>query len=411
MTADSLASFQIDPVASSGALSTAIVQFCRALREHGFQTSPASTIDALEAVNMVDLLDRGLVKRALALSLVKRPQDRALFAVLFEQYWRFDQSDHDPQFIEDPMEEAGATESDNEDLAMDEDLVDKILEGFSYESFWQQQHKEPDKFELDDDPDAEPETNYLDELNGADNTLELQRLARALQAEFSLRNGRRRTNAKSGRTLDFRRSIRRSIHFGGTPVELVWQRNKPVQPKLLLFVDVSRSMASYAKLLIQFATTVLRHALTVEVFLFATEIKRISSQQLGDSEFDIDQIIADCGGGTRIGNNLKQCFEDYPQTLMGSRNVAIILSDGLDSGDAEELAYAMEKLQTRTRRVLWLNPMLGIQSFEHATRDMSVALPYIDTLAPAKDMGSLWQLLGLIKGGKSMGATNHSTDR
>ena len=406
MARDSSAEFHLESVVPSGALSTAIVQFCRVLRDHGFQTSPVSTIDAMEALTVIDLLDRSLVKSALALSLIKRPQDRALFALLFEQYWRFDVPDDGSEILDDGIDKANATEQDNEAPTMDEDLVDKILQGFSYESFWQEHPTEPDKFELDDDAYRDSETDYQAEFNGASNSQELQRLARALQAEFSLRNGRRRSKAKNGRTLDFRRSIRHSVHFGGTPIELVWQRNKPVQPKLILFVDVSRSMASYAKLLIQFATVVLRHALAVELFLFATDIKRISSQQLGDSEFDIDQIIADCGGGTRIGNNLKQCLEDYPQTLMGSRNVALILSDGLDSGDAEELALAMEKLKTRTRRILWLNPMLGIQSFEQATREMSVALPYIDTLAPANDMESLWQLLGLIKGNTSLSIVN-----
>ena len=128
MATDSVTEFHIEPVMPSGALSTAIVQFCRVLREHGFQTSPASTIDAMEALTMIDLLDRSLVKSALALSLIKRPQDRALFAVLFEQYWRFHVLDDGSEYIRDAIDEPDAPEQDNESPTMDEDLVDKILE-------------------------------------------------------------------------------------------------------------------------------------------------------------------------------------------------------------------------------------------------------------------------------------------
>ncbi|MGR8949206.1 MAG: vWA domain-containing protein [Gammaproteobacteria bacterium] len=379
-----------------GSLNVAIVQFCRVLREHGLRTSPASTLLALEAAAAVDITDRRLMRHALGLSLIKSPEDRVLFAMLFAEYWRFDTTEGE---VATGEEEADAA-AHSEPVEMEEDLVDKILDGFSYDAFWEEDDQDAELISEPGEPRFDADDIRPEAFDSASNALELRRLARALQEQFSLKNGRRRIPSKHGSLLDFRRSMRNSVRFGGTPIELAWRQKKPVQAKMVLFVDVSRSMASYAKLLIQFATVILRHAWQVELFLFATEVKRISSLQLGDHEFDIERIIAGCGGGTRIGNNLNQCLEDFPQLLSGSRTVALILSDGLDSGDDDELDSAMRRIRAHTRQILWLNPMLGIHTFEQATREMTAALPYIDALAPARDVASLWQLIALLKNGE-----------
>ena len=72
----------------------------------------------------------------------------------------------------------------------------------------------------------------------------------------------------------------------------------------------------------------------------------------------------------------------------------IILSDGWDTGDPERMAAELAAIRKRVRRVIWLNPLLGLEDYRPATEAMARALPHLDVFAPAH---SLESLLGLEK--------------
>ncbi len=70
----------------------------------------------------------------------------------------------------------------------------------------------------------------------------------------------------------------------------------------------------------------------------------------------------------------------------------VILSDGLDTGDAEILRTAMEELAARAGKVVWLNPLLGSKDYRPLARGMSTALHHMDVFAPAHNLASLQDL-------------------
>ena len=49
-----------------------------------------------------------------------------------------------------------------------------------------------------------------------------------------------------GRRLDLQGTIRRSVACGGTPLRLAWKERRRVRPRLVLLLDVSRSMSLYS---------------------------------------------------------------------------------------------------------------------------------------------------------------------
>jgi len=69
--------------------------------------------------------------------------------------------------------------------------------------------------------------------------------------------------------------------------------------------------------------------------------------------------------------------------------VAIVLSDGWDTGEPEVLSDALRAIHRRAGRVVWLNPLLGSPSYKPLTRGMQAALPHIDVFAPAHNLASL----------------------
>jgi uncharacterized protein len=78
----------------------------------------------------------------------------------------------------------------------------------------------------------------------------------------------------------------------------------------------------------------------------------------------------------------------------------IILSDGWDTGAPEELAAEMKKIKHRVAKLIWLNPLLGLEDYRPVTRGISAALPFIDLFAPANNLQSLLALEEHLRPGR-----------
>jgi uncharacterized protein with von Willebrand factor type A (vWA) domain len=79
----------------------------------------------------------------------------------------------------------------------------------------------------------------------------------------------------------------------------------------------------------------------------------------------------------------------FSEHLRGRRTIAVIISDGLDTGQPDQLSAALGKLRQRVRRILWLNPLKGRPGYEPAAAGMQAALPHVDVFAPAHNLESL----------------------
>jgi hypothetical protein len=242
---------------------------------------------------------------------------------------------------------------------------------------------------------------------------ELERLARHLGPVLATRRSRRRIADRRGNFPDPHRILRNSLRYGGIPVEFQRASRRVSRTRLIVFCDVSRSMDEYASLFLQFAAAVLRRPWKVEVFLFATELKRVTRSWLHHSWTEMRKMVPDCGGGTRIGACLTQFIHDYGDTLLGTHSLVVILSDGLETGDPTHLAAAMEQLRRRSHAVVWLNPLLHLDGYEPRAAGIAAALKFVDLFAPAHDAASLWELLRQLRllSGHGSGFLTHQLGR
>jgi uncharacterized protein with von Willebrand factor type A (vWA) domain len=218
------------------------------------------------------------------------------------------------------------------------------------------------------------------------------RLAAVLRARLT----RRYRMRASGRRLDLRRTIHRSIARGGTPLDLAWRRRKPRPLKLVLLLDASGSMSLYTAMFTRFIHGVMHSFRAAEAFLFHTRLVHISGA-MGDRDpqraIDRLSLLAEgVGGGTRIGECLAQFTRWHARRALTSRTVLVIVSDGYDTGAPGTLGAAVAALHRRCRRIVWLNPMLGWDGYAPVARGMAEALPHIDLFAPAHTLESLRQL-------------------
>jgi uncharacterized protein with von Willebrand factor type A (vWA) domain len=98
--------------------------------------------------------------------------------------------------------------------------------------------------------------------------------------------------------------------------------------------------------------------------------------------------VHDWSGGTRIGACLSTFNEDW-RKLVDGRTVVVILSDGWDTGDPEDLAGELRRLKMRSRKLVWLNPLLGSPDYQPLTQGMQAALPHLDVFASVHNLASL----------------------
>ena len=228
---------------------------------------------------------------------------------------------------------------------------------------------------------------------------------RRIMARIRLTPPRRRTRrtrpAAAGRAPDMRRTIRESMRLHGEPAELFFRQRKTRLRPLILILDISGSMADYSRHLLQFAYSARRAAARVEVFCFGTRLTRITSEletrQPDPALEQAARAVVDWDGGTRIGQSLDTFVRRWGRNGLCRGGVVIICSDGLDRGDPELLAAAMERLSRLCYRIVWLNPHRGDNvHFRPSTLGMMVAAPHIDLLLSGHDLASLEQLADML---------------
>jgi uncharacterized protein with von Willebrand factor type A (vWA) domain len=215
------------------------------------------------------------------------------------------------------------------------------------------------------------------------------RLAKAMRARLVRRERARR----SGRRLDIRRTIHRSVAHGGMPLDLVWRRRKVKPLRLVVLLDASGSMNPYTPFFVRFVHGVVDAFREAEAFVFHTHLAHVSaSLRERDVERAVDRLslmATGIGGGTRIGESLATFNRWHAARVIHSRTAVIIVSDGYDTGPPERLGEEMQRLGRRCRRIVWLNPLIGWKDYTPEARGMQAALPHVDLFAPAHNLASL----------------------
>jgi hypothetical protein len=240
-------------------------------------------------------------------------------------------------------------------------------------------------------------------------------MLRRIMARIRLAPPRRRTrrtrSAPAGQSPDLRRMVRESLRLHGDPAELSWRRRKVRLRPLILILDVSGSMADYSRSLLQFAYSARRaaghaaghgrgQAARVEVFCFGTRLTRITREldrrRPDDALHRATRAVVDWEGGTRIGASLDTFLRDWGRRGLCRGGIVVICSDGLDRGDPDVLATAMERLSRLSHRIVWLNPHQASNRAVPSTLGMAVAAPHIDLVLPGRDLSSLEELATLL---------------
>ena len=367
-------------------LEQTIVEFCRFARASGIDSGVKESLEAVRATSAIGIENRQNLRFALRAVLCSTKADWDIFDEIFDAFWS-------GSATRDILERSKRSKTVREQNSQQENAELAAMA-----------HGSESMAEIEEGSAVMGATVH-ERLKKADfsevkqsDLAELEKISLQLSQQMSLRLSRRiRRLATRGR-VDLRRTFRRSIGHGGDPIDLSFRRRKLQPLKLVIALDVSGSMNAYSIFFVRFAYALQKYFKRVETFLFSTQLTEITAmlraRQLRDALESLARHSAGWSGGTKIGESLQKLTRLHGRRVFSRDTVFMVLSDGWETGDPAVLAEELGAIKRRVRKLIWLNPLLGMADYQPITRGMSAALPYIDVFAPAHNLESLLELEG-----------------
>ena len=386
-----------DGTSGDGHILPNLLRFAEVLRRLGLDAGPANVLDMVRATEHVHIGRRGEFYQAARSIFVHRRQDLPVFDEAFNVFWRKPntarsgmdlRSMGEQRRFRKPQVSPGSDEPMDDALALDgdpdDDSVSQVNLTRTYSAREVLRQKDFAQF-------------------SGQEVAEARRMMASLRWDLGQRRTRRMAPlslSKGGTSLDVRRTLRRSLQYGGELFELAERGPRHRPRSLALICDVSGSMERYTRMLLHFIHTIAvgqsPSPHQVEAFLFATRLTRITRQlryrSIDQAIAEVSRAVPDWAGGTRIGEAVKTFNYQWLRRTLRGQAIVMIISDGWDRGDPELLARETSRLQRSCHRLMWLNPLLGSPDYQPLTQGMQAALPYVDDFLPVHNMNSLQAL-------------------
>ena len=337
------------------------ISFVGLLRANGFAVAPEQTTAFLAAIELLGPRSLEHIRKAGLATLAPPPERRATYDRLFDFHFR------------------SGEQIDQDGVDDDEDIVRL-----------QEEARGDDDALLADEANESGFTATRAEIlverrfaHGVASEA-LRRLSREARARLPQRKGYRRRRARRGPSADLRRTLREIVRNDGEILHLGRLKRRARQRSLLLLIDVSGSMKARTDENMKLAHALSQAARSVEVFTFGTRLTRVTRPlRIKRREQALNaaaHLVSDWDGGTRIGDALL-AFLAVPRFAGYARGATVVvISDGLERGDASALRDAVTKLSRRAWRLSWLTPLATGSGFTPQTEALVAIRPLVDDL-------------------------------
>src|ERR1700758_4514801 len=364
-----------------------IVGFARALRASGMPVGPGAVIDAMNAIQVIDIGSRADVFTTLESIFVKRHEHALIFKQAFDLFFRA--AEEWKSMLDSVPLPAHARKKPPP-------ASRRVQEAMSQPSF----HEEPQAQEQDlrlsvSDKEILQKKDFAQmtaaEIAAVTRAIEKMRLP---QAELETR--RFQPDAR-GLKPDMRRTMRVSLVTGGVIVDIrkLGRIEKP-EP-IVALLDISGSMSEYTRLFLHFLHAITDAGKRVSGFLFGTRLTHVTRALRAR---DPDEALASCSsavedwaGGTRIATSLHTFNKLWGRRVLGQGAIVLLISDGLEREADARLAFEMDRLHRSCRRLIWLNPLLRYDGFEAKAQGIKMMLPHVDEFRPVHNLSSIEGLI------------------
>ncbi len=181
-----------------------------------------------------------------------------------------------------------------------------------------------------------------------------------LTRKLAVRLARKRRHQRRGQ-LDFRRTVRHSLSYGGVPAELVFRHPRPAKPEIMVVADISGSVAAFARFTLHLVYAISGQFSKVRAFVFIDGLDEVTkffegvddiTQAVHRVNTEADVVWVD--GHSDYGHALEVFWDTYGKEI-SSKSTVMVLGDARNNYHASQ-AWIMKEISQKARKLFWLNP-------------------------------------------------------
>src|SRR3954471_12022532 len=372
----------------TGLMADNVIGFARALRAAGIPVGPGAVIDALNALQVIEIGNRADVFTTLESIFVKRHEHALIFAQAFDLFFRVAE-DWKHMLDSIPLPEHAKKKP--------RPASRRVQEALSQPSMTEAPRAQEQELRLSVSDKEVLQKKDFAQMSAAEIAQVTRAIAQMKLPQAELRTRRHRPDPR-GLRLDMRRTLRSSLRTGGDIIDIhkLGRIDKPAP--IVALLDISGSMSEYTRLFLHFLHAITDARKRVSVFLFGTRLTNVTRALRAR---DPDEALASCSssvedwaGGTRIATSLHSFNKLWGRRVLGQGAIVLLISDGLEREAHNKLAFEMDRLHRACRRLIWLNPLLRFGGFEAKAWGIKMMLPHVDEFRPVHNLSSID---GLIK--------------
>jgi len=393
-----------------------LVKFIHVLRAAGVRVSLSESMDAIQALDCVDVLDRDQVKAALSACVAKSESERKIFSESFDRF--FIDPDEKNTYIsckskareqkkQEIIQRATELQYQGQNLDISDELkevyseisveerksilefLDRSSTGKNMKSHFKpitenvvkgklnnlkKKYKKPHEYHCGAFNSALSEAGIIaedvTEAVREENSLLYQNLSTIddkdmpaviqmikMMAEKLRKNtqNRQKTSRKEG--LDFKKTISSNIAAGGALFKLKYKRKHGQKQRILTLCDVSASMYRFSGFVLKFISCLHFEISSADNYIFSQDIEHLNIRMFTTS-MDIEEEITKSKvwkKGTDIHRAIRHILKDR-FVILNSSTIVIIVSDA-KTLNVVNAAESLKQLGTKVKKIYWLNPI------------------------------------------------------
>src|SRR5437763_810283 len=342
-----------------------ILEFIGDLRRAEVRISPSEALDALAAASEVGLVDRETFKTTLAATLIKEFRDQPTFDRLFDLYFL------DLEALGQGLQKALGPADPRV-----QDMLDRMLA--------------EEGMELDE------LTELLMRGGGSEMEMAIRASGQNAGLERKIKDALalRQRQEQRGR-IDTRRTTRKSLQYGGVPMEIFLKRRHREKPKLVTVCDVSDSVRNASRFMLQLVWSLQECFSRVRSYVFVSEIAEVTQ---AFSTYPVERAIEWALKGAPVDYHCRSdfgyAFSRFSKTELDSldrKTTILVLGDARNNYNDPQ-AWALRLIRERVKGIIWLNPE-GQWGWGIGDSVMPMYAPSCDLVRECRTIGQLGEVV------------------
>jgi len=216
------------------------------------------------------------------------------------------------------------------------------------------------------------------------------KLARRIKDALALRQ----RQEQKGR-IDSRRTIRKSLQYGGIPMEVYLKRRHREKPRLITVCDVSDSVRNASRFMLQLVWSLQECFSRVRSYVFVSEIAEVTQ---GFNDYPVERAIEWALKGAPVDYHCRSdfgyAFSRFANTELDSldkKTTILMLGDARNNYNDPQ-AWALRLIRERVKGIIWLNPE-GQWGWGIGDSVMPLYAPACDIVRECRTIGQLGEVV------------------